>query len=260
MPSGEKKAWGGDVEAVRRDSERAFDIADDMEKGFARELVADFVQPLPDADRLWRFRVERTGDRREYRLFCDSGDFLLFARLRNAASLVEIFLYDPNEQESISLHDPDRPAFTLSHRASSHEWRLTQERCDNCRCSAKPHLCGCFGKQELLCLRHRQQDIGDGISYCMDVEVPPESLLERRRILSTRPPKWSYEANSLILDFKDRKILASAKNFQLSEKASPDHVLFQYGKLGPNSFGLDFKYPLNVIQAFGISLTTLHWS
>mmetsp|Transcript_15361 Transcript_15361/g.31881 ORF Transcript_15361/g.31881 Transcript_15361/m.31881 type:complete len:288 (+) Transcript_15361:101-964(+) len=269
-PSRENKAWGGDAETVKKDSERAFDIADSMEKGFARELVADFVQALPDADRLWKFRVERSDDRQHYRLFCDDGDFLLYARLRNAARLVEIFLYDPNEKENKSLCDSDRPAFTLSCTHSADEWLLAQERCDNCRSSAKSHLCGCYGKQELFRVRHSKMNIGDGINHCMDVELPPEGSLmawgqdakqkHKQRILTTRAPAWNDEVSSLVLDFKGRQILASAKNFQLSEDSSPDNVLCQYGKLGTNSFGLDFKYPLNVVQAFGISLTTLLWS
>ena len=110
----------------------------------------------------------------------------------------------------------------------------------------------------------------------------------------------------MVLDFKGRHILSSAKNFQLALPSNPEtrrmtvlsevakagtcslsvpgsvfhklHVLrlslrLRYGKIGPQTFSLDFKcafasqfnwlivrYPLSVIQAFGTSLTTLFWT
>jgi len=52
----------------------------------------------------------------------------------------------------------------------------------------------------------------------------------------------------------------SPESQQLALEQAPSRVVCQYGKLGPDSFGLHFEYPLNTIQAFGISLTTLLWS
>jgi len=277
--SGDKKVLGGDVSpaAITRNGsespERAFDIADSMEKGMARELVTDFLQPLPDSDRLWRFRVERSEDRQRYRLFCDGGDFLLFARVCNAARRVEFFLYDPDEKENNGLYDPDRPAFTMSCSDSAMEWRLVQERSAGRATSPTARLqSGSPRKQELASVWHDKEQIGGGISHCMDACIPREKLFpgavlgpneqdaEGPRRFASRSPTWSDEVGSLVLDFKGRQVMASAKNFQIADEDDPDHVVCQYGKLGPNTFGLDFKYPLNVVQAFGISLTTLLWS
>eukprot|EP00425_Heterocapsa_triquetra_P037893 CAMPEP_0195089840 /NCGR_PEP_ID=MMETSP0448-20130528/29021_1 /TAXON_ID=66468 /ORGANISM="Heterocapsa triquestra, Strain CCMP 448" /LENGTH=113 /DNA_ID=CAMNT_0040123615 /DNA_START=116 /DNA_END=454 /DNA_ORIENTATION=- len=68
--------------------------------------------------------------------------------------------------------------------------------------------------------------------------------------LITRQPVWNDEVESLVLDFKGRNVTASAKNFQLALEQKPAHVICQYGKLTNTDFGLDFKFPLNVIQAF----------
>jgi len=63
------------------------------------------------------------------------------------------------------------------------------------------------------------------------------------------------------LDFRGRVTLASVKNFQLvagnnetdAENASP--IVLQFGKVGKNTFTMDFQYPLSVMQAFSICLS-----
>merc|ERR1719261_1818095 len=110
----------------RWDTERGFDLADSMEKGLARELVTDFMQPLKSSSKLWRFHVVRSEDKLQYRLFSDDGDFLLCARLSLEARLISLFLYNPADRED-SLFDSSRPAFTMTYDKSKSEWRLTQE-------------------------------------------------------------------------------------------------------------------------------------
>jgi len=239
---------------------RYFDVVDIMEKGFARELVADFMEPLPDSRGLWKFSVVRSDDRQEYRLFCESGEFLMFARLGKDARRVDIFLYDPREKEN-ALYDPARPAFSLACNAAKTDWRLTQERCDNCRHFPRQTSgCSfCRGNAELLRIKHSNVEVGDGVNHCMDVSIPGSAGQEGEELV-TKMPTWNNKVECLVLDFKGRKVQASAKNFQLTlEEDDENSVICQYGKLGANTFGLDFRYPLTVAQAFGISLTTLHW-
>jgi hypothetical protein len=248
-----------------RNNDRYFDIADYMERGLARELVADFMEPLPDASSLWKFCVQRSDDRQEYRLYCDGGEFLMYARASRDCRRLDIFLYDPKDKES-TLFDPLRPAFTMAANAAKTEWRLTQERCDNCRHSPEQHAtcCCCRGRvSELLRVRHSNVEVGDGVNHCMDVFVPVDDNYgyAREHRFITKMPVWNDKVECLVLDFKGRKILASAKNFQLASEADEsERVVCQYGKLSTNSFGLDFRYPLTVVQAFGISLTTLFWA
>mmetsp|Transcript_36201 Transcript_36201/g.109441 ORF Transcript_36201/g.109441 Transcript_36201/m.109441 type:complete len:279 (-) Transcript_36201:46-882(-) len=242
-----------------QDMGRDFDIADSMERGLAREIVADFMEPLPDATGLWKFVVERSDNRQEYRLYCDSGEFLMYAKLARDARRVDIHLYDPREKDS-ALYDADRPAFSIACNAAKTEWKLKQDRCDSCRHTGTwtTPCAQCRGCSELLRVKHSNLEVGDGINHCMDVSVPEDG---REKRFVTKMPVWNDKVECLVLDFKGRKILASAKNFQLAaEDDEGERVVCQYGKLSHNRFGLDFRYPLTVAQAFGISLSTLFWA
>jgi len=272
------------------DPERAFDIADSMEKGFARELATDFMHPLRRSRTLWKFNVIRSDDKLQYRLFSAEGDFLMFARVNSEARLVSVFLYNPEEKNARSdgvqnaesaLYDPQRPAFTMSFDQKKTEWRLVQEKCEHCRWIPKHRNCDNLGKQQVMVGRHERVPVGSGIFNCMDAAIPgiysdssrviwcptcspgdlgkQESEEQSVQHFVTKVPAWNDEVESLVLDFKGRTILSSAKNFQLALRKSPDHVVCQYGKIGPNTFGLDFKYPLSLVQAFSMSLTTLFW-
>jgi hypothetical protein len=273
---------GEEDELERRDRERGFDIADSVEKGFAREIVAEFMHPLRRSSKLWRFHVVRSEDKLQYRLFSDDGEFLMYARALLEAQKVEFFLYNPSDRGQ-RLFDPTRPAFTMNFNKEKTEWRIIQERCESCQFSPKHLTCACHGKQQVAFIRHTRKPIGEGIFNCMEVHVPGlysdgsrvvwcpllgRGDLGERAVdaghevqeLVTKQPSWNDEVESLVLDFKGRHILSSAKNFQLALSQKPGHIICQYGKIGPSTFSLDFKYPLSVIQAFGTSLTTLFWT
>merc|ERR1711998_786517 len=85
------------------------------------------------------------------------------------------------------------------------------------------------------------------------IEVEPLRLF-------TREPRWNEDVCSLVLDFKGRNVLASSKNFQLITAGRYDHIVCQYAKIGSNTFSLDVRHPMSVVQAFGISLSTLFWT
>lgn len=54
------------------------------------------------------------------------------------------------------------------------------------------------------------------------------------------------------------KNVAAATTDNDNEEAS-DEIFVQFGKIGENSFHLDFKYPLNALQAFALALTALDY-
>jgi len=270
-------------ESDESDCERAFDIADSLEQGLACEIVTDFMHPLRRSSKLWRFHVVRSDDRLQYRLFTDEGDFLMYARVFPDTQKVLFFLYDPSDKEPSSLFDPARPAFTMSWNKARTEWRLVQEKCEHCQFSPRHLSCGaCCGKQQVAFIRHSRENIGDGIFNGMEVVIPGLYSDESRVIwcpklgrgdlgseteccgdsqqLVTKAPVWNNEVESLVLDFKGRSVLSSAKNFQLALGQRPEHAVCQYGKIGPNKFSLDFRYPLSCIQAFGMALTTMDWA
>jgi len=265
-----------------RDGERAFDIADSLELGLARETPTDFTTPLRRSRKLWRFRVIRSEDKLQARMVTDMGDFLMYAQTYLDSRRIGLFLYDPGG-EGRQLYDPAAPAFTLHFNETRTEWRLVQERCQNCML-APPHLsCSSLGKQQLAVLRHFRSQVGDGLSNCMEVVIPGIyanntaivwcPMLRRQDLgaahktgdhttqrLVTKLPMWNDDVESLVLDFKGRNVVASAKNFQLALEQKPHHTLCQFGKIGNTTFGLDFKYPLSAAQAFAMAMSTLYWA
>jgi len=255
-------------------------MADSVEKGMAREMVTEFMQPLRWSSRLWRFHVVRSEDKLQYRLFADDGDFLVYARTLLDARRVEFFLYNPTEPDK--LFDAAAPVFTMAFTKDRREWRLVQERCEHCHYVPRRLSCACRGKQQVACIRHVRRPVGEGIFNGMEVHIPALHsngsrvvwcpLLGRGDLgapadggqdalrLVTRKPAWNDDVESLVLDFRGRHIQSSAKNFQLGLPQKPEHVVCQFGKLGPETFSLDFRCPLSVIQAFAVSLTTLFWT
>merc|ERR1712185_771860 len=81
-----------------------------------------------------------------------------------------------------------------------------------------------------------------------------ESMLERYKaakndadvmILKNKPPKWNDQVGAYVLNFNGRVTRASVKNFQLCNMArDPDAVLMQFGRVGKDSFNMDYQYPL----------------
>lgn len=261
--------------------ERSFDIADSMEQGFARETATDFTTPLRRSSKLWRFRVVRSEDKLSSRLLTDTGDFLMFAQVSLEACCIFFYLYDPGGREK-DLFDRSSPAFSMSFDKSRSEWRLVQERCANCQFSPKHLSCASRGKQQVAFIKHLRFPVGDGMSNVMEARIPglyadgtcvvwcpvlgkgdlalaEDDNYETQQLI-TKEPVWNEQVESLVLDFKGRNVLSSAKNFQLALRQKPKHVICQFGKLGPTNFGLDFRYPLSVIQAFAMAMSTIFWT
>eukprot|EP00747_Dinoflagellata_sp_TGD_P065756 gnl/TRDRNA2_/TRDRNA2_154491_c0_seq3.p1 gnl/TRDRNA2_/TRDRNA2_154491_c0~~gnl/TRDRNA2_/TRDRNA2_154491_c0_seq3.p1 ORF type:complete len:343 (+),score=61.61 gnl/TRDRNA2_/TRDRNA2_154491_c0_seq3:185-1213(+) len=112
--------------------------------------------------------------------------------------------------------------------------------------------------------RPQAQSDGAASSSSPNIErsqlVQQEHDTEESILLPSKRPKWDSEVESLVLNFKDRKVKTSPQNFMLCE--GPDQeseIVFQHGKLGSNTYFLDFKHPLSPVQAFAISLTSLLW-
>jgi hypothetical protein len=262
------------------DNERAFDIADSLECGFAREIVTDFMHPLRRSRKLWRFHIVKSQDK-QFRLFSDEGDFLMYAQAFPEAHKVQFHLYDPCNGNN-SLYDPCRPAFTMSYNDAKTEWRLLQEKCEHCQFAPKHRSCACCGKQEVACIKHHRVRTGNDTFNHMELHVPGLYQDESRVIwcpklgkgplgtdtsagsnesqtLVTKMPIWDDDAQGLVLDFRGRNAQSSKKNFQLTLGRRPEHVICQHAKIGTNTYSLDLRYPLSVIQAFGTSLTTMFW-
>merc|ERR1712060_83903 len=230
--------------------------------GLARENTTDFMLPLKRSNKLFKFNVKRSEDGRQYRLYCDDNGFLMYAKVAQDTRRIDFHLYDPLDKTHKTLYDPNKPAFTMTCNECHTEWRLVKERGDECNCMRKHVPCGCQGNMEIASIRQSKEQIGDGTGNRMDVHLAPNEWDPCNQQLVTKMPTWNDDLETLVMDFVGRRgrIQASAKNFQLVQEQNQKHLVCQYCKIGSNSFSLDFRFPLSVIQAFGISLTTLCWT
>ncbi|KFK35736.1 hypothetical protein AALP_AA4G029900 [Arabis alpina] len=84
-------------------------------------------------------------------------------------------------------------------------------------------------------------------------------------ILKNKAPRWHEQLQCWCLNFHGRVTVASVKNFQLvatidqsqpSGKGDEETVLLQFGKVGDDTFTMDYRQPLSAFQAFALCLTS----
>jgi len=73
--------------------------------------------------------------------------------------------------------------------------------------------------------------------------------------LVNKQPVWDASKNMYILDFRGRVTQASIRNFQAVRAENENDVVIQFGKVGDNSYTMDFASPVSAFQAFAVSLT-----
>ena len=71
------------------------------------------------------------------------------------------------------------------------------------------------------------------------------------------PPKWNERTECYTLNFYGRVSRASAKNFQLITPGDLETVYLMFGKVGIETFHLDYRSPISMYQAFCIALASL---
>ncbi|KAF7139981.1 hypothetical protein RHSIM_Rhsim06G0208400 [Rhododendron simsii] len=93
----------------------------------------------------------------------------------------------------------------------------------------------------------------------------PKSSPYEYTILRNKAPRWHDHLQCWCLNFHGRVTVASVKNFQLvatldqsqpGGKGDEETVLLQFGKVGDDTFTMDFRQPLSAFQAFAICLTS----
>ncbi|XP_068959453.1 tubby-related protein 2 [Petaurus breviceps papuanus] len=91
-----------------------------------------------------------------------------------------------------------------------------------------------------------------------------ESLLNRLQrgasqglvLLQNKAPSWSNETGAYILNFHGRVTRASIKNFQIVHPDNPEYLILQFGRVAPDTFTMDYRFPLCALQAFAICLSS----
>lgn len=91
------------------------------------------------------------------------------------------------------------------------------------------------------------------------------SLNSDYTILKNKAPRWHEHMQCWCLNFHGRVTVASVKNFQLvaimdqsqpGGKGDEETVLLQFGKVGDDTFTMDYRQPLSAFQAFAVCLTS----
>ena len=77
------------------------------------------------------------------------------------------------------------------------------------------------------------------------------------RVFQNLPPKWNERTECYTLNFYGRVSWPSAKNFELVSLDDPDTIYLLFGKVGRDTFNLDYRSPLTMFQAFCIALSAL---
>ena len=71
-----------------------------------------------------------------------------------------------------------------------------------------------------------------------------------------KSPKWNEQMQAYCLNFGGRVTKASVKNFQLVAADQQDRNILQFGKVGKDTFTMDYSWPINALQAFALCLTS----
>ncbi|KAL8507574.1 hypothetical protein ACS0TY_018203 [Phlomoides rotata] len=80
-------------------------------------------------------------------------------------------------------------------------------------------------------------------------------------ILKNKAARWHEHLECWCLNFHGRVTVASVKNFQIvaarpDGKGDEETVLLQFGKVGDDTFTMDYRHPLSPFLAFAICLTS----
>eukprot|EP00834_Sanchytrium_tribonematis_P005053 NODE_283_length_10814_cov_0.705460.p6 type:complete len:273 gc:universal NODE_283_length_10814_cov_0.705460:8964-8146(-) len=127
---------------------------------------------------------------------------------------------------------------------------------------------------EIACVLYRPNILGFKGPRCMTIILPSlkrsgerlniESTLHDAYksgskdvvVLQNKTPLWNEETNSYVLNFNGRVTVASVKNFQITPDQDLDYIMLQFGRISTDRFTLDCRYPVTIVQAFGIALTS----
>nr|XP_012317838.1 tubby-related protein 2 [Aotus nancymaae] len=93
-----------------------------------------------------------------------------------------------------------------------------------------------------------------------------ESLLSRIQrgdnqgllVLHNKTPSWNHKNRVFVLDFHGRVTMTSVKNFQIMHPKDPERLVLQFGRVAPDTFTMDFGFPLSPLQAFAICLSSFN--
>ncbi|KAL8032008.1 hypothetical protein ABFX02_13G065700 [Erythranthe guttata] len=130
--------------------------------------------------------------------------------------------------------------------------------------SYKFNLLKSRGPRRMMCSLTCPSSLSDKISAKKKLE-DEFSPVPGYTVLKNKAPRWHQHLECWCLNFHGRVTVASVKNFQVvatidqskpGGKGDEETVLLQFGKVGDDTFTMDFRQPLSAFQAFAICLTS----
>ncbi len=105
--------------------------------------------------------------------------------------------------------------------------------------------------------RRGELSVLHGVRQAKGTDDPERAEVARRMVaMANKAPQWNEDTHSFVLNFQNRVTRASVKNFQIVPARDPDYVALQFGRIGPDLFTLDVQYPLSLVQAFCVALSS----
>ncbi|GIL70974.1 hypothetical protein Vretimale_4064 [Volvox reticuliferus] len=91
---------------------------------------------------------------------------------------------------------------------------------------------------------------------CILERIRHRKGLDELVMMGNKPPRWNDELNAYCLNFNGRVTEASVKNFQLVSDDNHNHIILQFGKVGKDTFTMDYQWPISAFQAFAICMSS----
>ncbi len=233
----------------------------------AADLDVDrLLEPRPREQGTMRCRVKRLREKHTLELFIEEGNVFVLSATRKGKEWIiseqqqgcaprkHLARLRPGKERTFSFvrarHDGHERAPELLYVTHATQ-QLSDDLPDlNVMRLAMP-------RPPLGALDAQHGDLGAVMSHAVERR---ERTPEHVSILESRRPKWNARTETYELPFGGRANWASARNFQLVERGEPaDRVTLLYGKMEEDEFALDFAYPLSLLNAFAIVLTTWGW-
>ncbi|KAL2245487.1 tubby-like F-box protein 7 [Sesamum indicum] len=215
-------------------------------------------------------RRYRTGAHTEYIISLDSDDLsqgskAYVGKLRSDFLGTNFTIYD-----SQPPYDGAKPSSSKSGRRVASKQISPQVPSDNFEVghvSYKFNLLKSRGPRRMICsISCPSSEESSTDSNDDDSEMKrPDSSTHGNLVLKNKAPRWHEHLECWCLNFHGRVTVASVKNFQLvaamdqskpGGKGDEERMLLQFGKVGDDTFTMDYREPLSAFQAFAICLTS----
>eukprot|EP01113_Clastostelium_recurvatum_P041545 TRINITY_DN6617_c0_g1_i1.p1 TRINITY_DN6617_c0_g1~~TRINITY_DN6617_c0_g1_i1.p1 ORF type:complete len:449 (-),score=86.48 TRINITY_DN6617_c0_g1_i1:30-1376(-) len=179
----------------------------------------------------------------------DSTSFI--GKVRSNFVGTEFIVYDDGDAPDPSTEEPGEPTSSTN--------TIRQELASVIYSS---NILGFKGPRKMTVLIPALKD--DSTRVVWRPTTPAATLTERHKagnlsgmvVLQNKAPVWNEQTQSYVLNFHNRVRQASVKNFQLVHPDDLDYIIMQFGRVAEDAFTMDFQYPMCLLQAFGIALSS----